>query len=135
MEKYNKEYSTLKNRLNLLANISSIHSIKNIVTTDRKFMKIIWVISYIVSFTFCLIILSTNLLDYFSFKVETVVKLHYNNNADFPTVTICELQICGLTDYDYETYINHYLDSEYKGNSRLFLLNFKRKFVLKILRL
>lgn len=120
MTKDKKEYSELKNRLNSLAVTSSFHSINSIVTTDRKFLKVLWVLCFLVSFTFCLMILTTNLIDYFSFKVKTVVKLHYNNNADFPTVTICELQVCGLTEYDYETYINYYLNSKYCGNSRLF---------------
>jgi hypothetical protein len=41
-----------------------------------------------------------------------VIQLDLENEIDFPTITICNIQICGFTDYNFDVYLNKYKEKE-----------------------
>ena len=84
----------LKEKLVSLAERSTFHAIPNIVQTDSTTIKLIWAVCLIMSAGYCAKVLITNTVDYFRYEVETVIKIDRESEAEFPTITLCFVQVC-----------------------------------------
>jgi hypothetical protein len=86
---------------------SACHGIPNFVRTDRWILKILWLVFVLLFAYFCAKNIIQSFIGYFAFEVNTNIEVVRDSDADFPTVSICILQVCGL-DPD-NTYKNVYL--------------------------
>ena len=116
----NTKDTKLIDQLKGFAERSTWHAIPNIAASDRVFVKIIWLVGMIISFSLCLILLIKNLIDFLNFEVETVVEILRDSDALFPTVTICSsLQVCGLSNYSFDKYWSMYVRNELNSTGNL----------------
>jgi len=75
-----------------LALSSTIHGVSNIVKTKRLFIKLIWLFSMFISFGLCCFYTIQSINEYLEYNTLTDTKIFYENPAEFPTVTFCNLQ-------------------------------------------
>jgi hypothetical protein len=59
----------------------------------------LWIVCILVSGSLCAVLLKNNINDFFAFGVETVVQIQHDNKAEFPTVTLCTVNVCKMPDY------------------------------------
>ena len=109
----------LVDRLRLLGTRSSFHGVSSFIRTSHLSVKILYAICFTISFSFCTVTLVENVQDFLNYKVKTVVELHHDSDADFLTVTICEKQICVFTDYEYNKFIDFYIQDTYNQSGDL----------------
>ena len=105
-----------KNRLSFQvkewAERTSIHALPNIASNDNKIVKVIWVLFLIVFTGLNIFFVSSTVLEFFEFKTDTLIVLEREAEFEFPTITFCNLQICGFNDYDFAKYLEKYKQEE-----------------------
>lgn len=105
-----------KNRLSFQvkewAERTSIHALPNIASNDNKIVKVIWVLFLIVFTGLNIYFVSSTVLEFFEFKTDTLIVLEREAEFEFPTITFCNLQICGFNDYDFAKYLDKYKQEE-----------------------
>jgi amiloride-sensitive sodium channel subunit gamma len=67
------------------------HGIPAFVRNQNKLIKVIWALSFLASSCFCAYLLVLSTIDYFNFPVSTSIKVITEQPAQFPTVTLCNL--------------------------------------------
>lgn len=83
------------------------------MATKRNVMRVIWLIFLIIMTCFCFIEVLKNLKDYYRYDVDTVIEItNSDDEFEFPTLTFCNLQICGFKDYDFQSYLKKYKQDE-----------------------
>lgn len=105
---------TLKSKFLSFATKTTFHAIPNIFNTDRPFLKFMWAFFLIIMSGLCLVEVVKNLKDYYKFEVDTVIEIVNQNEFEFPTLTFCNLQICGFKEYDFQSYLKKYKQDEYE---------------------
>jgi hypothetical protein len=100
------QQKSLKEKIIDYGSRSTVNGIPNILTTDRISVRIIWILCLLVSAGYCSRICISNLLGYLQYDVETVVEILRDSEAEFPTVTFCNLQLCDLNEYRLINIIN-----------------------------
>ena len=112
--------SNLSSKLKSFAERSTWHAIPSIAASDRIIVKIVWFIGFTTCIVLCIKNLINLFIDFTNFDVETVVEILRDNDAFFPTVTVCSsLQICGLSDYSFNKYWNLYIQDEFNSSGNL----------------
>lgn len=115
-EAQNNESSVLttsyKEKIIGWAEKSSFHGISQITGSNNYLVKLVWLGCLVASSYLCGKTVVTNLIDYFSYSVDTVVQLDRDSNVNFPAVTICRLQICGLDGNEYSRFVDEFLAKE-----------------------
>ncbi len=106
-------------RLKLLGAESTFHGVLSFTKTRHLSIKILYAIFFMICFCFCITTLASNFQDFLNFRVKTVVELHHDSDAEFPTVSICEKQICAFTDYEYNNFIDFYIHDTYNQSGDL----------------
>jgi len=81
-------------------------------SNSSKISKTLWILFIIVSAVCCSYFSASQVLDYFAYKTDTVIQLDKENEMDFPTITICNIQVCGFTGYNFDLYLNKYKEKE-----------------------
>ncbi len=112
--------SPIVDRLKLLGAESTFHGVLSFTKTRHLSVKILYAIFFMICFCFCITTLASNFQDFLNFKVKTVVELHHHDaDEEFPTVTICEKQICAFTDYEYNNFIGFFIHDTYNQSGDL----------------
>ena len=70
---------------------TTTHAIPNIVTTQSKIMRIIWIICFLVSLGYCLFQIVICILSYMSYGVISNYEYIYETPTLFPVVDICNI--------------------------------------------
>lgn len=75
----------------LLENIetSTCHGIANIFRNKSIFLRVLWTISLIGSFGYCVYCLSKNFSDFFEYKTNIQIKYNRLNQIEFPAISFC----------------------------------------------
>lgn len=102
---------TLMEKLREFGERSTFHGIPSLVSTERVFIRIIWMMCIVASGIYCVYTIAGNTRDFFSYQVETVIEVKHEANADFPTVTFCSNLICDLPEYSYSDLLDTYYRS------------------------
>lgn len=102
----------VKEKLKYFATKTTYHGIPNIAANKRNILKLIWLISMVVMTCLCFVEVVKNLKDYFRYEVNTIVEITNDQEFEFPTLTFCNLQICGFKDYDFQSYLKKYKQDE-----------------------
>ena len=66
---------------------STSHGIPNIIRTDRKCLKIMWLILFLLSSSAGIYLVIESFSNYFSFEVVTSIKVVKEMPTEFPTIT------------------------------------------------
>jgi hypothetical protein len=90
------ENKTLEN-LNILlkewARISKTHGFDRLVISRTLLLKLVWLISLLVSICLCSFLISKSVAEYFQYEVKTKLREVYADTVPFPSVTICNANI------------------------------------------
>lgn len=87
----NQENPKLSSILLKIIESSTIHGIPSIFRTKRHFMKLIWLVSFIVSVSICSIYIIRAFTEYFDYDTVTKFKIVNEVPTLFPTVTFCNI--------------------------------------------
>lgn len=97
---------------------SSFHGIPQICISGNYVVKFVWLCCILVSGFACGKTVVTNLIDYFSYSVDTVLELGRESQQPvFPTVTICRLHVCGLDGQKYSQLLDDFLQNQNKSGN------------------
>jgi len=72
---------------------STIHAIPNIFSPNDLILKIMWLICFLGSGSFCSFFIVTSIQEYLSFDVVSKIDIRNENPIVFPAVSICNLNI------------------------------------------
>ncbi len=100
-------------------------AVPNIFLSSRIAFRLIYLVVFVGSTGVCISFIYSSFITYFSYEISTLVTLKpsdkgsfiyqiqikisliktkmFNKETSFPSVTICNLQICGFKDYRYST--------------------------------
>jgi hypothetical protein len=73
------------------------------------FIKLMWSISIIIAIVFCCIELRDQFNQYYKYEINTVIEYLSDQDRPFPTVTLCNTQLCGLYSFSFKTILNKLL--------------------------
>jgi len=73
-----------------LLSSTSIHGIPNIIRTKNLFIRIFWILCFMVAFLLCVFLITQSISSYLLFEVTTKIRIFYEYPSDFPSVTICD---------------------------------------------
>jgi hypothetical protein len=88
------------------ASRSTITGIYHFAHSKSFITRLFWLGSFTVFTVLTAVFIHMTFSNYFEFKVDTSVKLvTQDGEVEFPTITICNLQICGFSEYDYSSFL------------------------------
>ena len=61
-------------------------------------------------------VLASQIRRFFDFEVDTITELVKDGETEFPTITICNMQICGFKDYNATLYFEEHAAEESEKN-------------------
>lgn len=70
---------------------STGHGYPNIVRTNKWPIRLLWIISTLVSIGLCSLLIIQSILSYFKYEVTTKIRVINEFNSEFPTITVCNL--------------------------------------------
>lgn len=105
-------------KLQILIQNSSIHGLSNIFLSKRKFNKFSWLMLFIVFSILVIIFVKNAISHYFNFEVITEIKVITKNELEFPAITFCYLELCGIDSYEYNSYLKKYKLDEETNNDK-----------------
>ena len=88
----NKKKEILKSTKQTLEG-SSIHAIPNITRNNYYLIKIVWIVCFLVSFSWCCWFMVRSINDYLEFGVTSLIEVKYEHKLKFPVITICYLNL------------------------------------------
>ena len=109
----NKE-SYIKAKIKNWFESTTIHGLPNISRSKNKFIKLMWTIFFLAFSIMGFYAVLMNFFSYFEYKANTMIELKKETKFEFPTITFCNLQICGFKNYDFNGDFNKYIDEESK---------------------
>ena len=68
---------------------STIHGLSNTFRAKHKVSKIMWILLFLTSFSFCIFFMTQSASQYFEFNVITTIREINEDELLFPVVTIC----------------------------------------------
>ena len=87
---YNKREAILK-AIKSTFNYSSIHSFPNLVENKSYIIKLIWIISFILSLITCTYTIYGSILSYLDYEVISTIDVKNSGFIDFPMIKICDI--------------------------------------------
>ena len=80
---------------------SSVHAFSNVFRTKNKFLKLIWLVLFLISCAVCAFLCVVAVEDYLAFEVATTIRVNKKIPLSFPAVTICQSTVFD-TEYSNE---------------------------------
>ena len=68
---------------------STCHGVQNILITERKIIKFLWMFSLLISAGYCTYMISFSITDFLNYNVNTQISVNNEMVSRFPTVTFC----------------------------------------------
>ena len=88
MERNSKK---IKNTIKSIIKDSTIHGIPRLLKANSLMSKISWILLFICSISYCIYLIITASLSYLQYNTVTNFEIIPEIQADFPVVTICNL--------------------------------------------
>lgn len=79
----------LKNSILEIMSVSSVHGMSNLVETDRKFIRFLWIFCMLFSSAGCGYFITKTVTDYLSYDVVSLIDIINEEYSEFPTVSMC----------------------------------------------
>lgn len=73
---------------------TKLHGVPLLKISEKKHLKILWLIYFFASFTICGFYLVNDINSYFKYDIETIIEVSRDTNIRFPTISFCYLQLC-----------------------------------------
>jgi hypothetical protein len=70
---------------------STSHGLPNIFRTNQLYLKIVWLIFFLISSIACMFLIIKYMITFYDFEVTVSTKFEHETPIDFPAVTICNL--------------------------------------------
>jgi len=77
---------------------TKFHGLPLILRTKRPSLRIIWLVCFLVSFTYCFYSVTDLISLYFKYRVVTSIKFFNTSPFEFPAVTLCSSNIISTSD-------------------------------------
>lgn len=107
-------------KLEILVQSSSIHGLSNIFLSKRKLNKLAWLLLFIIFSILAIVFFKNAIKDYLKFQVQTDIKVIPKNQLEFPAITFCYLELCGIDSYEFNSYLKKYkLDEESRNGKNI----------------
>ena len=68
---------------------STIHGLPNLIRSNRKVVKILWTICFLISSGLCAYLLIESIISYLKFDVVTTVRVLNEPSSEFPAIMLC----------------------------------------------
>ncbi len=91
MENNENNNKKLKNIVKSIIEDSTIHGLPRILKANNLISKITWIICSCISTGFCLYLIVAAIINFFEYKVMTTIETKTEMPANFPVITICNL--------------------------------------------
>jgi hypothetical protein len=88
-----KKKFEIKSKIQLIFSASSIHAVPNMVKDNFLIVRLIWLVCFLTSTSFCAYFIILSIQEYFTYEVVTNIRLHNEMPFIFPMVTICNLNV------------------------------------------
>lgn len=85
-----KEFN-ISAQLTQLGKDSKVHGVSNLVNSESKLLKIIWLLSLLTSGTYCIYQCISTIIDYSKFETTPSTEYEFESPALYPAVVICNL--------------------------------------------
>lgn len=125
----------MRERLKDLLLYTSAHGVARLIRTKHTFIKILWVISMLLSASYCFYFINKLLISYLDYEVVTDSDVKYEVKSEFPAVSICNpdmpledetIQKCNFNSNNSTSYLDSFNDPYFgrclrfnsKGNVR-----------------
>lgn len=108
--------SSTKNKLLNLTESSTFQRITKAIKNECLFLRLVWAICYLVSFSCCSFIIIQSFIDYFKHEVSINFSILNDNSFQFPSVTICNINKIDYSIEEAKTEILNYFKSLNKYN-------------------
>jgi hypothetical protein len=95
---------------------STLHALPNVCRSENKTGKIIWILLFLVSCSFCFVLVVLSFLEYLSYDVNTKIRINAVSELEFPVVTLCNMGVF-TTEYG----LNHsqkIFEKNYQTNNK-----------------
>lgn len=102
----------LSKKLKPLLEKSSIHGLSNIFISKRPFNRLLWLMFFIIFVLLAILFVKTAFTEYYKYEVNTELKIRQKNEIEFPTITVCNLELCGFINYDFAAYLKKHKQDE-----------------------
>jgi len=79
----------IKKIISELVQDSTTYGLPKIFRSKRLYNRIFWIFFFFASFAAASYYILTDLVDYFSYDIVTVVKTVYDQHPEFPTISFC----------------------------------------------
>ena len=97
---------------------TTAHGFANVKRSESWFGKGIWIIALLLAWAVCCFQLANNIVNYFGYPTTTSVTITHSSEAQFPAVTICNLnsiryqEMADNTVYNYTNMANNLMTAE-----------------------
>jgi hypothetical protein len=98
---YRSKFNSIKNKLETLLSNSTIHAIPNIIRTNNRSVKIIWLVFFLISAGFCLFFIVNSILEYYEYNTNSKTETIFENSTEFPEIILCNLNMF-TTEYAFD---------------------------------
>ena len=102
---------SIKSIITETALVSTVHGIPSIFKTDKRLMKAIWSVVFLISLTYSTYLISQAILNYLEYPVNTKVRYYNEKQVLFPMVTFCN------TNAFVTSYATNFVSKLYKNVS------------------
>ena len=114
------KWRTIRDKLNFFAEKTTVHGIPNYVRTDLIILKVLWGVCLLLFAGYCAYTILLSFLSFFAFEVNTNIEILRDSDADFPAVSLCILQACGLDkDGQLESNLAQTINQEFNATGQL----------------
>ena len=79
----------MKRILTEWANATTAHGINNIIRSNHKFIKVIWILFFLASASYCIYTIIESLTLYFQYETTISISELHESPTQYPSVTIC----------------------------------------------
>lgn len=112
MESKEEQSEDLIVKLKNFGERSTCHAIPNACHSERFITKLFWIVCFILFASLAVWFVQKSVFEYLNFGVHTDIEIAQEDKVEFPTVTFCNLEVCGFIEYDYATYLKKFKQDE-----------------------
>ena len=91
----------LKTKFESWCKNTTAHAIPHVIESSNWFLKIMWLIFFLVGFAYCLYLLIQSFVQYFNYSVSVSIQRIQETPIVFPAITICNLNPFNDNAYKY----------------------------------
>ena len=108
-----KEIVNLRETLYSISERTTFQGVPNAVAVETRLpVRLIYIVTILIFTGLTFFFLSLAVQNYLQYEVDTAIEIVRETEFEFPTVTFCNLQICGFKDYDFSAYLKKYKQDE-----------------------